>query len=134
MAGPSSAMGWGWGPGLAIGAVTGAVVAGAIIASRPPRYVVYTGYAQQVYAPGCYWGRCVLEDVGVAILFWKSLSLWLLGCPAAALADADDALTGAREIGHAARWAGRRNPFVRMVRKRHVVIERGCGEGEGGRP
>ena len=42
------------------------------------------------------------QDVGVAILFWRSLSLWLLGCPAAALADADDALTDAREIGHAA--------------------------------
>jgi hypothetical protein len=42
------------------------------------------------------------QDVGVAILFWKSLSLWLLGYPEAALADADDALKGAREIGQAA--------------------------------
>jgi predicted ATPase len=42
------------------------------------------------------------QDVAVAILFWKSFSLWLLGCPEAALADADDALKGAREIGHAA--------------------------------
>ena len=45
----------GWWPGFAIGAITGAVVAGAIVASRPPGYVVYPGYAQPVYAPGCYW-------------------------------------------------------------------------------
>jgi len=42
------------------------------------------------------------QDVGSAILFWKSLSLWLLGYPEAALADADDALKSAREIGQAA--------------------------------
>jgi hypothetical protein len=45
----------GWWPGFAIGAITGAVVAGAIVASRPPGYVVYPGYAQPVYGPGCYW-------------------------------------------------------------------------------
>ena len=54
--------GWGWGPGLAIGAITGAVVAGAIIASRPPGYVVYPGYAQPVYAPGCYWASQPVYD------------------------------------------------------------------------
>jgi hypothetical protein len=54
--------GWGWGPGLAVGAVTGAVVAGAIIASRPPGYVVYPGYAQPVYAPGCYWASQPVYD------------------------------------------------------------------------
>jgi hypothetical protein len=32
--------GWGWGPGIAAGVVGGAVIAGAIIASRPPGYVV----------------------------------------------------------------------------------------------
>src|SRR5262245_22811652 len=37
------------------GVVGGAVIAGAIIASRPPGYVVYPGYAQPVYGPGCYW-------------------------------------------------------------------------------
>jgi predicted ATPase len=42
------------------------------------------------------------QDVGAAILFWKSLSLWLLGYPEAALADADNALKSAREIGQAA--------------------------------
>ena len=45
--------GW-WGPGIAAG-VIGGLFAGAIIASMPPGYVVYPGYAQPVYAPGCYW-------------------------------------------------------------------------------
>ena len=35
--------GWGWGPGVAAGVIGGAVIAGAIIASRPPGYVVYPG-------------------------------------------------------------------------------------------
>ena len=57
--------GWGWGPGIVAGAVAGAVVAGAIIASRPPGYVVYEGYAQPVYAPGCYWAsRPVYDGAG----------------------------------------------------------------------
>jgi class 3 adenylate cyclase/predicted ATPase len=42
------------------------------------------------------------QDVRVAILFHRSLSLWLLGYPEAALADAEHALSDAREIGHAA--------------------------------
>lgn len=50
--------GWGWGPGL----FAGAVVAGAIIASRPPGYVVYNGYPQPVYAPGCYWASQPIYD------------------------------------------------------------------------
>ena len=60
--------GWGWGPGIAAGVIGGAVVAGAIIAARPPGYVVYPGYAVPVYGPGCYcasrpvydaWGRVI---------------------------------------------------------------------------
>jgi hypothetical protein len=59
--------GWGWrggywGPGVAAGVVGGAVIAGAIIASRPPGYVVYPGYAQPVYGPGCYWASQPLYD------------------------------------------------------------------------
>jgi hypothetical protein len=54
--------GWGWGPGVAAGVIGGAVVAGAIIASRPPGYVVYEGYAQPVYAPGCYWASQPVYD------------------------------------------------------------------------
>ena len=42
------------------------------------------------------------QDVRVAILFQRSLSRWLLGNPDAALADASDALSDARAIGHAA--------------------------------
>ena len=42
------------------------------------------------------------QDVGVAILSYRSLALWMLGYPEAALADADHALKDAREIGQAA--------------------------------
>jgi predicted ATPase len=41
-------------------------------------------------------------DLRVAILSFRSLALWVLGYPEAALADADCALHDAREIGHAA--------------------------------
>ena len=54
--------GGGWGPGVAAGVVGGAVIAGAIIASRPPGYVVYQGYSQPVYGPGCYWASEPLYD------------------------------------------------------------------------
>jgi hypothetical protein len=42
------------------------------------------------------------QDVGVAILSFRSLALWLLGYPKAALADVEHAVRGAREIGQAA--------------------------------
>jgi class 3 adenylate cyclase/predicted ATPase len=42
------------------------------------------------------------QDVGVAILCYRSLALWLLGYPQAAGRDIDQALKDAREIGHAA--------------------------------
>ena len=42
------------------------------------------------------------QDVGVAILSFRSQALWLLGYPDAALADANHALKDAREIGQAA--------------------------------
>jgi predicted ATPase len=42
------------------------------------------------------------QDVGVVILSFRSLALWLLGYPEAALRDANDALKNAREIGQAA--------------------------------
>jgi hypothetical protein len=58
--------GWGYGPGpgagIAAGVIGGALVAGAIIASRPPGYVVYEGYGQPVSAPGCYWASQPLYD------------------------------------------------------------------------
>jgi hypothetical protein len=54
--------GWGWGPGIAAGVIGGAIIAGAIIASRPPGYVVYQGYGQPVYGPGCYWASQPVYD------------------------------------------------------------------------
>ena len=42
------------------------------------------------------------QDVRVGILSFRSLALWLLGYPDAALVDADCALNDARETGHAA--------------------------------
>jgi predicted ATPase len=42
------------------------------------------------------------QDIRVAILSYRSLALWVLGYPEAALADADWALHDAREIDHAA--------------------------------
>src|SRR5262249_15223250 len=42
------------------------------------------------------------QDVRVAILCNRSLNLWLLGHPEAALADSDDANKNAREMGEAA--------------------------------
>ena len=42
------------------------------------------------------------QDIGVSILSFRSLALWLLGYPEAALADAEHALKDAREIGQAA--------------------------------
>ena len=44
------------------GVVGGAVIAGAIIASRPPGYVVYPGYAQPAYGTGCYWASQPVYD------------------------------------------------------------------------
>jgi tetratricopeptide (TPR) repeat protein len=41
------------------------------------------------------------QDVGVAILSYRSLALWMLGYRAAALADAEQAVKDARENGQA---------------------------------
>jgi hypothetical protein len=42
------------------------------------------------------------QDTRVAILSFRPLALWLLGYPNAAAIDADHAVDGARELGHAA--------------------------------
>ena len=42
------------------------------------------------------------QDHGVSVLSFRSLALWLLGYPEAALANSDQALRDAREIGQAA--------------------------------
>ena len=48
------------------------------------------------------WRRDLAKTSQVAILSFRSLALWVLGYPEAALADAEHALKDAREIGHAA--------------------------------
>ena len=48
------------------------------------------------------WRRDLAIDIGVTILSYRSLALWLLGYPEAALADTEHALKDAREIGQAA--------------------------------
>jgi hypothetical protein len=54
---------WGWGPGAVIGGIVGgAIITGAILASRPRGYVVYEGYGQPVYGPGCYWASQPVYD------------------------------------------------------------------------
>ena len=53
--------GWGWGPGIAAG-VIGGLALGAFIATRPRGYVVYEGYGQPVYGPGCYWASQPIYD------------------------------------------------------------------------
>ena len=42
------------------------------------------------------------QDIGVAILSWRALTLWALGYPGSAREDAERALHEAREIGHPA--------------------------------
>ena len=54
--------GWGWGPGIAAGIIGGAIITGAIIASRPRGYVVYEGYGQPVQYAGCYWAAQPVYD------------------------------------------------------------------------
>src|SRR5262245_18096876 len=51
----------GWGPAVGLG-IVGGLALGAIIATRPPGYVVYPGYAQPVYGPGCYWASPPIYD------------------------------------------------------------------------
>ena len=57
----ASAGGRGWGPGLALGILGGAVI-GSILATRPRGYVVYPGYAEPVYGSGCYWASQPVYD------------------------------------------------------------------------
>jgi class 3 adenylate cyclase/predicted ATPase len=52
------------------------------------------------------------QDIRVAALGYRSLALWLLGYPEAALADSTEALKDAREIGHAASLMYARNCAV----------------------
>ena len=63
MATPAHSGPWlGWGPGIAAGIIGGAIITGAILATRPHGYVVYEGYGQPVYGPGCYWASQPVYD------------------------------------------------------------------------
>ena len=42
------------------------------------------------------WQRDLVPDIGTSILSYRSIALWLLGYPEAALADTDRALDAAR--------------------------------------
>ena len=52
--------GW-WGPAIGLG-ILGGIAAGAYIASMPRGYVVYPGYRQPLYGPGCYWASQPVYD------------------------------------------------------------------------
>jgi len=58
-------------------------------------------------------------DYRAAILSFRSLTLWMLGYPEAALSDADDAIKDAREIGHA--------PTLMLALIRGCLTEGSCG-------
>jgi hypothetical protein len=66
-------------PGVAAGAIGGAVIAGAIVASRPPGYVVYPGYAERVYGPGCYWTSQPVYDNAGRVVDYSGQPVQ--GCP-----------------------------------------------------
>jgi hypothetical protein len=63
--------GWGWGPGLAAGIIGGAIITGAILATRPPGYVVYNGYDRPLYRGGCYWASQPVYDARGRIIGWQ---------------------------------------------------------------
>jgi hypothetical protein len=61
-----------WGPGSFLaGLVGGAIIAGAIMASRPPGYVVYEGYAEPLPRPDCYWTRQPVFDAYGNRIGWR---------------------------------------------------------------
>jgi class 3 adenylate cyclase/predicted ATPase len=64
----------------------------------------YLDRAIELYDPAAHRALATrfAQDVRVAILSYRSFALWMIGYPKAALADAENALKDAREIGHAA--------------------------------
>jgi hypothetical protein len=52
----------GWGPGIAAGIIGGAIITGAILATRPRGYVVYEGYDRPLHHRGCYWASEPVYD------------------------------------------------------------------------
>ena len=63
------------------------------------------------------------QDVRVVILSFRSIALWMLGYPEAALVDVDRALKDAREIGHAPSlmYALYTNSLIHLLLGNHAV-------------
>jgi predicted ATPase len=64
------------------------------------------------------------QDIRVVVLSLRSTPLWMLGYPEAALADVDQALKDAREIGHAASlmYALAMTSFVHLLLGNFAVV------------
>jgi predicted ATPase len=74
------------------------LLAGDIAASRAHFDQAFAFYDPAVHRPlATRFG----QDIGVSILVFRSYAVWLLGYPESALADAEQAIKNAREIGHA---------------------------------
>ena len=69
------------------------------------------------------------QDIRVAILCHRSMALWVLGYPEAALADAEQALRDAREIGHAATLMY----ALFNTSLTHILLRKLCGSKSGSR-
>ena len=72
---------------------------GAIAQSRPHYNQAHALYDPAEHRP---LATRFSHDIGVLILSYRSLALWMLGYPTTALVDAEHALNDAREIGQAA--------------------------------
>ena len=70
------------------------------------------------------------QDVGVSILSFRSLALWVLGYPEAALTDTDHAVRHAREIGQAAglMYALNVTSLILVLCGNHVTANIQCEE------
>jgi hypothetical protein len=70
------------------------------------------------------------QDVAVAIRAYRSIALWMLGYPVAALGDAERALEDAREIGHAATlmYALSITFFTQVLCGRYAAAKTQCDE------
>ena len=71
---------------------------------KPAQGLPHFDQALQLYDPAAHRSLATrfTADIRAVILFFRSLNLWLLGYPEAAIKDANRALTEAREIGQAA--------------------------------
>ncbi len=81
---------------------------------RPAQAREYFDQALTMYDPTLHRALAMRfqVDIRVGILIFRSWTLWLLGYPDAALADAEQALTEATELGHASTTMGTLNNVV----------------------